>query len=125
MTEEHVAAWVRAHPLSPIHVDCATAVMLKILDGKCKMAAGEKVVMEQLYDQVKGLPGCALGEEIHRLIATARRVADDGLKNFIYEKRVLAETTITRPVMKDFKALIRQQGLLVDAPDDEYASELR
>lgn len=119
MTADHVAAWVRAHPLSSVEVDCATAVMLKILDGKCKMAAAEKRVMEQLYDQVKALPGLALGEETHRLIATARSLPDDGLKNFIYEKRVLAETVITRPVMKGFKAMIRQHGLLVDAPEEE------
>lgn len=119
MTAEHVASWVRAHPLTPIQVDCATAVMLKILDGKCKMAAAEKLVMEQLYDQVKALPGVALGEETHRLIATARSLADDGLKDFIYEKRVLAETMITRPVMKGFKAMIREYGLLVDAPEEE------
>lgn len=119
MTAEHVASWVRAHPLAPIHVDCATAVMLKILDGKCKMAAAEKRVMEQLYDQVKALPGLGLGEETHRLIATARSLADDGLKDFIYEKRLLAETMITRPVMKGFKAMIRQHGLLVDAVEEE------
>ncbi|WP_265943936.1 hypothetical protein [Dechloromonas sp. A34] len=119
MTDERVASWVRAHPLAPVHVDCATAVMLKILDGKCKMAAAEKLVMEQLYDQVKEMPGLGLGEETHRLIATARSLADDGLKNFIYEKRVLAETVITRPVMKGFKAMIRQQGLLIDALEEE------
>lgn len=119
MTAEHVASWVKVHPLSPIHVDCATAVMLKILDGKCKMAAAEKLIMEQLYDQVKALSGRGLGEETHRLIATARSLADDGLKDFIYEKRVLAETMITRPVMKGFKAMIRQHGLLVDALEEE------
>ncbi len=48
MTAEHVRCWVREHPLSPIHVDCATAVMLKILDGKCKMDAEEKLVMALL-----------------------------------------------------------------------------
>ena len=119
MIDDHVFHWVRAHPLSPIHVDCATAVMLKILDGKCKMRAGEKVVMEQLYDQVKCFPGHLLGEEFHRLIGAARRHADEALKNFIYEKRVLAETTISRPVMKEFKAMIRQQGLLAEVPEEE------
>jgi hypothetical protein len=119
MIDDHVFHWARAHPLSPIHVDCATAVMLKIIDGKCKMRAGEKVVMEQLYDQVKFLPGQLLGEEFHRLIGAARRHADEALKNFIYEKRVLAETTISRPVMKGFKAMIREQGLLVNVPEEE------
>lgn len=119
MTAEHVARWVLAHPLVPVHVDCATAVMLKILDGKCKMGAGEKVIMEQLYDQVKGRPGRGLGEDTHRLIATARSMNDEGLKNFIYEKRVLAESMITRPVMKGFKAMIRQENLLPAIHDEE------
>ncbi|MFD2406831.1 hypothetical protein ACFSVK_15660 [Azorhizophilus paspali] len=56
MNAEHVARWAEAHPLSPIHVDCATAVMLKILDGKCKMKPTEKLVMALLYERVKHLP---------------------------------------------------------------------
>jgi len=44
------------------------------------------------------------------------------MKTFIYEKRVLAETMISRPVMKGFKAMIRQQGLLDDAQDEEEES---
>jgi hypothetical protein len=119
MNDDRVFRWVRTHPLSPIHVDCATAVMLKILDGKCKMRTGEKLVMEQLYDQVKCFPGHLLGEEFHRLIGAARRYADEALKNFIYEKRVLAETMISRPVMKEFKAMIRQQGLLAEVREEE------
>lgn len=119
MSAEHVVRWVQAHPLSPIQVDCATAIMLKILDGKCKMAAGEKVVMASLYEQVKTQPGLGLGEEIHRLIASARNGADETMKNFIYEKRVLAETMIGRPVMKGFKAMIRQEGLLDGMREEE------
>ena len=119
MNEEYVFRWVRAHSLSPIHVDCATAVMLKILDGKCKMRAGEKVVMELLYDQVKFSPGHMFGEEFHRLIGVARGSSDEALRNFIYEKRVLAETMISRPVMKEFKAMIREQGLLAETLEEE------
>ncbi len=119
MDSEHVARWLGAHPLSPLHVDCATAVMLKILDGKCRMAAGEKRVMEVLYEHVRECPGHFLGEDTHRLIATARKLANEGLKNYIYEKRVLAETMISRPVMKGFKAMIRQEGLLDCMPAEE------
>jgi hypothetical protein len=106
-----VARWVLAHPLPPAHVDCTTAVMLKILDGKCKMDAAEVVVMTQLYDAVKGREGVLLGVEEHALIARARSGADSELRGLIYEKRVLAETMISRPVMKGFKMLIRVQGL--------------
>ncbi len=111
MTPDHVARWARLHLLGPVHVDCTTAVMLKILDGKCKMAAEEKRVMAWLYDEVKGRPGNLLGDEIHRLIGESRGELDDQRRNAIYEKRVLAETMISRPVMKGFKAMIREQGL--------------
>jgi hypothetical protein len=36
----------------------------------------------------------------------------------LYENRLLAETTISRPVMKQFKAFIRETGLLEDTKAD-------
>lgn len=115
MTADPIAQWAQANPLSPEFVDCATAVMLKILDGKCKMKAEEKAVMARLYDQVKSRRGQRLGDEMHDLIARAPGHLDDEMKNFIYEKRVLAETMISRPVMKDFKSMLRQRGLFGEA----------
>lgn len=103
--------WIREHPFEAIEVDCAAAVMLKILDGKCKMDADEKVVMTQLYDGVSHRAGELLGDEVHRLIAEARSRSDDTLRERIYELRVLAETRIARPRMKCFKAMIRHNGL--------------
>jgi len=117
MNQDQVNHWVNNHPLSPIHVDCATAVMLKILDGKCKMRDTEKIIMALLYDAVKEQRGQVLESSLHALITNARANVDDELKNFIYEKRLLAETVISRPVMKGFKAMIRQQGLLDDATE--------
>ncbi len=118
MTPEHVARWAQDHPLPPEQVDCATAVMLKILDGKCKMKHEEKIVMTLLYDRVKHLPGRLLGDDIHQLIIDARDNLNEEMQNFIYEKRLLAETMISRPVMKAFKAMIRQQGLFHRALDE-------
>lgn len=112
MTREHVATWVRAHPLSPTHVDCATTVMLKILDGKCKMNGEQKVVMAYLYDEVRDRPGDLFGEPFHELIARGRAAIDDELREEIYERRLLAETQLSRPVMKAFKAMLRQTGLI-------------
>ena len=112
MLNEHVARWVEANPLSPIHVDCATAVMLKILDGKCKMKTEEKKIMAVLYQQIKHLQGKLLGEDIHQLIWQVSDIPNEQMSNHIYEKRLLAETMISRPVMKGFKAMIRQTELL-------------
>lgn len=106
-----IAEWANAHPFSPSHVDCTTTVMLKILDGKCKMYPEEKIVMELLYDCIKDQPGELFGAEFHALIADARTNLDDEMKNHIYEKRVLAETMLSRPVMKGYKAQIRARGL--------------
>lgn len=111
MTARHVTTWAHRHPLSPVHVDCATAVMLKILDGKCKMSHEEKVYMALLYNLVKHRPGVLLGDEVHRMIADAYRHLDDAMRERIYEQRVLAETMISRPVMKGFKAMLREEGL--------------
>lgn len=113
----HVARWAAAHPLAPAHVDCAVAVMLKILDGKCKMAAEDKRVMTRLYDAVHGRPALRLADglaELHATIAAARRqgaALDEPQRMAIYERRVLAETMISRTVMKAFKAMIRAEGL--------------
>ena len=109
--ERYVAAWASAHPLSPPYVDCSTAVMLKILDGKCKMKPLDKVFMEFLYDQVRERPMERLTQETHELIARARATPDASMKEYVYERRVLAETMISRPVMKEFKAMIRREGL--------------
>lgn len=122
MTRDFVAAWLLTHPLSPSQVDCATTVMLKIIDGKCKMQPAEKQVMALLYAEVQALPGLLLDDSIHKLIAEACSNPDDTLKNLIYEQRLLAETAISRPVMKSFKAMIRQQGLL--EPTQDEATEL-
>lgn len=118
MSTGHVPAWVAAHPLTPSDVDCATAVMLKILDGKCKMGEVEKVVMAALYDALRDRPGQRFGDAEHTLIASARQGADEALKNAIYERRVLAETTISRPVMKAFKAMIRAEGLFAGLAEE-------
>jgi hypothetical protein len=118
MNREHIQQWLAVNTLTPIHVDCATTVMLKILDGKCKMRDSEKRVMSMLYDAVNGFSGQVLDPAIHLLIAAAQTKSDDALKNVIYEKRLLAETAISRPVMKGFKAMIRETGLLDDKPDD-------
>jgi len=67
--------------------------------------------MALLHDAVKGCPGVILGEDIHALIETARHShEDDEIWEFVYEKRVLAETMISRPVMKEFKGMIRAEG---------------
>jgi hypothetical protein len=113
---ETLPQWVQRCITAPLQVDCATTVMLKILDGKCKMNPAEKVVMAALYHACRPRAGALLGDDVHQLIeqASAARAAagmDDALRLVVYERRLLAETLLSRPVMKAFKAMLRQQGL--------------
>ena len=112
ITTGRSASWAANAHLEPHEIDCATALMLKIIDGKCRMSAGEKRVMAGIYDVVKQRPGLRLGKEDHDLIARARASADPDLLARVYERRVLAETMISRPVMKAYKAMLSEVGIL-------------
>ncbi|MGB0681249.1 MAG: hypothetical protein ACPGOV_00995 [Magnetovibrionaceae bacterium] len=108
--------WLDGAEVTGPEGDCIIAVMLKILDGKCKMAADEKLIMTALYDAYRPRCGEQLGETYHRMIAETRDlVADEKAEDVrmrVYEHRVLAETMISRPVMKGFKARLRRESLL-------------
>jgi hypothetical protein len=112
MDSETVAAWAQDKTFEPLHVDCATSLMLKILDGKCKMNDNEKQVMAVIYDVVKHKPGKLLEPSVHQLIALARSEASEQLIEQVYEQRLYAEQMISRPVMKAYKAMMRQEGIL-------------
>lgn len=71
----------------------------------------EKRVMASLYTATKHMTGSLFDGAIHELINLARQGSNEKMKMEIYEKRVLAETMISRPVMKKFKSMIREKGL--------------
>ena len=106
------AEWAEAHLHDPVDIDCTTAVMLKILDGKCKMDPQEKDTIAMMYDVVKHRAGKLLDASHHRLIDAARHKLDDATIMQVYEQRLYAETMISRPVMKAYKAMLRGEGLI-------------
>lgn len=107
-----LAQWAVLMQLGPDQVDCAIAVMLKVLDGKCKMPVHEAAIMIDVYDVVRDQPTRHLGEAEHAMIDQARGEGVERFRAEVYEARVLAETRISRPVMKAFKAHLRQEGIL-------------
>jgi hypothetical protein len=108
--------WAHATPLEPAHLDCVAAIMLKILDGKCKMGEAEKTALTAVYDVVKTRPGLSLGDDVHTLIAQARQGTPRALAEAIHAWRVRAETEIPKPVMKGFKQMLRA-SLPMTTPD--------
>jgi hypothetical protein len=112
------AQWALNTSLEPAHLDCVTAIMLKILDGKCKMGEAEKTALTAVYDVVMDWPGQELGVEVHALIAQARQGADSALAASVRAWRVRAETHIPKPVMKGFKQSLRA-SLPLPSPREE------
>lgn len=106
-TPHPATAWARTAVFEPAQLDCVTAIMLKILDAKCKMDESDRIALAAIYDVVKARPGQGLDVEVHALIARARRGMDAGLADDIHAWRVRAEALIAKPVMKAFKQLLR------------------
>lgn len=102
------AEWAMATAFCPVQVDCTTAVALKILDNKCKMLPGEKAAVMAVYDAVKALPGEWLEPAVHDTIARARNEANQDVIQTIHALRVEAEARIPKPVMKAYKAFLRE-----------------
>jgi len=110
--EDYIARWAREAALSGLEVDCAVTLMLKIIDGKCKMDEADKAAMATLYDQVLERPGERLEPSLRGLIAETRGGLDEARRMEVYEQRLLAETIVSRPVMKAWKARLRHAGVL-------------
>ncbi len=100
-------AWAQSITFDASQVDCTTTVVLKILDNKCKMLPGEKAAVMCIYDVVKLQPGKLFDEEAHATISKARMQSDEATLHQIHELRAYAEVNIPKPVMKAYKAMLR------------------
>ena len=108
MNKSHPAAeWAEQSSFSPSDVDCTTAVALKILDNKCKMLSGEKGAVMAIYDVVKSKPAQLFDEQVHDVISCARQQPNEQVLEAIHILRVSAEAQIPKPVMKTYKAFLR------------------
>ena len=100
-------AWAQTIRFDAMQVDCTTTVVLKILDNKCKMLPGEKAAVMCIYDVVKLQVGKLFDEATHDTINQARTQSDEATQEKIHELRVYAEANIPKPVMKAYKAILR------------------
>ncbi|MDD2701375.1 MAG: hypothetical protein PHH36_09070 [Sideroxydans sp.] len=106
--EDHPAAqWALEIGFDAVQVDCTTAVVLKILDNKCKMSPGEMAAIMAIYDVVHHRSPPMLGEAVHEAIRAFRHEASEAACASIHQLRVQAEAQILKPVMKNYKAFLR------------------
>lgn len=107
ITDHPSAQWAMQTEFSATDVDCTTTVVLKILDNKCKMLPGEKMAVMAVYDVVKNRSVELFDDSVHLAIQQARQSMSDDLLQRIHALRVEAEQKIPKPVMKKYKAFLR------------------
>lgn len=113
-SEHPAAAWARDTVFDAAQLDCIIGIMLKILDGKCKMEEADKSALTAVYDalkmQLRHEFGQGFGEATHTLIESARqnRGENAALAQQICAARMQAEATIPKPVMKAFKQRLQR-----------------
>ena len=108
MSRHPAAIWAAAQEFSPEHVDCTTAVMLKILDGKCKMLPAAQNALMAMYSEICDRRGEHFGANVHRIIAMAQSSSTSQLSELVHVLRVRAETLIPKPRMKLYKAMLSE-----------------
>lgn len=103
--------WAETSTLSTLENDCVTAVVLKILDRKCKMPADQQEAMLAIYDVIPHQPGGLFDQAEYQCIEQAlqQQTIPATLAVRIHEYRVKAEENIPKPVMKAFKARLREE----------------
>ena len=107
------ALWALGAGFEPIQLDCVTAIMLRILAGRCLMGEAQMNAMAAVYDVVKMRSGQGLGDEVHAIIAAARQGDESSLSVSINDWHARAEAVISKAVMTDFEQLL-QSSLPVD-----------
>lgn len=108
MHKRSAAQWAAEQPFTPEQVDCTTSVVLKILDGKCKMTHDAQQSVMAIYDVVKGQVGEKFGDSVHQAIADVMSRPSQELSEKIHNLRLHAEATIPKPIMKRYKAMLAE-----------------
>lgn len=99
--------WAQSMQFDATQVDCTIAIVLKILDNKCKMLPGEKAAVMCIYDVVKSDPGKLFDDRVHATINLARIQNNEENSAKIHALRIYAEANIPKPIMKAYKAILR------------------
>jgi hypothetical protein len=98
-----IAAWALQQKFDALHLDCMTAVMLKILDNKCQMHTEVQQLFIAIYRVIEKNESNIFDLEIHNFINQVFKYPDPLSLRHIHELRLYAESSIEKSVMKEFK----------------------
>ena len=93
--------------------DCCITVALKITDDSCKMDAYEKSIFMMFYDNLPSKESEFFSEDVFEIIALGRTSPSAKVYAEIKKLREAAMDMITRPKMKNFKAISRKKIRLI------------
>ena len=100
--------WAERAQLSPLQIDCITALILKILDHKCDMNLEQQLALIAIYRAVCTYKGTLFDAEVHQTIEHALQVSDERVSRQIHQYRLDAESIIPTPAMSYFKQYLRE-----------------
>jgi hypothetical protein len=101
-----IAEWASTTDFNLQQVDCLITLMLKILDGKCKMDEDTQMSARVIYAHAHRNRSHLFDPCIHDFIARVFDEPDLLSLRHVRELRVYAESVIAKPVMKGFKQFI-------------------
>jgi hypothetical protein len=101
------AQWAIEVGFNAEQVDCTTTVVLKILDNKCKMLPGEMAAVMAIYDVLGNSPAPLFDSAVHEAIKSMRLHSGTENQEAIHRFRIQAEAAIPKPIMKRYKAFLR------------------
>ena len=98
-----IAEWAAQTEFNLQQVHCLIAIMLKILDGKCRMDAETQYCVQIIYRNAHRGRSHLFSTDIHRFIEQTLQQADSLSLGFVRELRLYAESAIAKTRMKRFK----------------------
>jgi len=109
--------WAEVACLDNLERDCITAVVLKVLDAKCKMPSFQQEAVLAVYDTLDVYSDGLFGPDVHQAIqqALSSRHIEKSLGDQIHKFRLDAEANIAKLVMKAFKARLQSELFETDS----------
>ena len=98
-----VAIWASKIRFNSRQLDCLTTLMLKILDGKCKMEQSVQDLVVVIYQSTVKEHVELFDPAVHEFIWEVRKQRNPVTSRQLHELRLYAEQAIPQLVMKQFK----------------------
>lgn len=109
-----VIYWALNYEFTKQDYEYATTLTLKILDKKCKMSPEDQEIFMIVYDSMLNREDRALSSQLNSFIQKARDENNPfevkcAYSDDIHNLRVKAEESMQRPIMKAYKAMVREE----------------